>query len=366
MRAALPHGLWVPVLPGTRQVTVGGAISADVHGKNHHTKGSFGNHVSSMDLVTADGSVRTLTPEGPESELFWATVGGMGLTGVIVRAKVRLHRTEIGLLRGGHRPHRATSTSLLELLTDGCDDTYGYSAAWFDTTTTGARLGRGVLTRGSLATVDQLPGKLRHDPLKFEAPQLLTFPDVFPNGLANRLYAARVQRALVPQGAAAPARRDAEHHGLLPGARPVRRLEPGVRVAGLPAVPVRHADRARSRRCAGSSRGSRTPGTRPGSTCSSASARATRRRCRSPRRAGRSRSTSRSPPACPASATELDELVLAAGGRLYLAKESRTTAGDVRARLPASRRVAQGPRRRRPRRRLRLRHGTTTDELTGR
>ena len=66
MRAALPLGLWVPVLPGTRQVTIGGAISADVHGKNHHTKGSFGNHVRSLDLVTGDGSVRRLTPDGQD------------------------------------------------------------------------------------------------------------------------------------------------------------------------------------------------------------------------------------------------------------------------------------------------------------
>ena len=64
MRAVLPFGLWVPVLPGTRQVTVGGAIAADVHGKNHHTQGSFGNHVVSLDLLMADGEVRTLTPDG--------------------------------------------------------------------------------------------------------------------------------------------------------------------------------------------------------------------------------------------------------------------------------------------------------------
>src|SRR5690242_5892266 len=89
MREALPYGLWVPVLPGTRQVTIGGAIANDIHGKNHHSAGSFGNHVVSMDLLTADGKVRTLTPEGPESDLFWATVGGVGLTGIeIGRAHV--------------------------------------------------------------------------------------------------------------------------------------------------------------------------------------------------------------------------------------------------------------------------------------
>ncbi|HEY4419485.1 MAG TPA: FAD-binding oxidoreductase, partial [Pseudonocardia sp.] len=185
MRTALPHGLWVPVLPGTRQVTIGGAISADVHGKNHHTKGSFGNHVLSLDLITGDGSLRTLTPDGPEAELFWATVGGMGLTGVVVRARVQLHRTESAYFVVD-TDRTADLDELMALLTDGSDDTYGYSAAWFDTTTTGAQLGRAVLTRGSLATVDQLPAKLRHDPLKFDAPQLLSFPDVFPNGLANR------------------------------------------------------------------------------------------------------------------------------------------------------------------------------------
>nr|WP_232661071.1 FAD-binding oxidoreductase [Pseudonocardia sp. TRM90224] len=186
MRRALPFGLWVPVLPGTRQVTIGGAIGTDVHGKNHHTKGSFGNHVLSMDVVMADGTVRTLTPDGAESELFWATVGGMGLTGVIVRATVQLHRTESAYFVVD-TDRTADLDELLALLTDGSDDSYGYSAAWFDTTTTGAQLGRSVLTRGSLATVDQLPAKLRSDPLKFEAPQLLSFPDVFPNGLANRV-----------------------------------------------------------------------------------------------------------------------------------------------------------------------------------
>lgn len=64
MRAALPLGLWVPVLPGTRQVTVGGAIACDIHGKNHHSAGSFGNHVRALDLLTADGQVRHLTPPG--------------------------------------------------------------------------------------------------------------------------------------------------------------------------------------------------------------------------------------------------------------------------------------------------------------
>ena len=94
MKAALPFGLWVPVLPGTRQVTVGGAIGCDIHGKNHHSAGSFGNHVRSMELLTADGQVRTITPDGEDADVFWATVGGNGLTGIILRATIEMTPTE--------------------------------------------------------------------------------------------------------------------------------------------------------------------------------------------------------------------------------------------------------------------------------
>ncbi|MGH4023207.1 MAG: FAD-binding protein [Pseudonocardiaceae bacterium] len=182
MRAGLPHGLWVPVLPGTRQVTVGGAIAADIHGKNHHSAGSFGNHVRSIDLVTGDGTVTTLTPD---DELFWATVAGMGLTGIIVRATVALKHTESAYFVVD-TDRAANIDELMVLLTDGSDDDYDYSAAWFDAMSTGKKLGRAVLTRGSLARRDELPPKLCEDPLAFDAPQLLTAPDVFPNGLANR------------------------------------------------------------------------------------------------------------------------------------------------------------------------------------
>jgi decaprenylphospho-beta-D-ribofuranose 2-oxidase len=184
MRAALPLRLWVPVLPGTRQVTVGGAIASDVHGKNHHSAGSFGNHVLSIDLALSDATVRTLTPDGPDAELFWATVGGMGLTGVMLRATIALKRTESAYFVVD-TDRTNDLDELMTLLTDGSDDRYDYSAAWFDTTTTGAALGRAVLTRGSLAKADELPAKPRGNPLRFEAPQLLRLPDLFPNRLAN-------------------------------------------------------------------------------------------------------------------------------------------------------------------------------------
>lgn len=182
MRVALGFGLWVPVLPGTRQVTVGGAIAADIHGKNHHVQGSFGNHVLSMDVVTADGAVVTLTPE---SLVFWATVGGMGLTGVVVRARIRLQRVETAYFVVD-TDRTGDLAGLLGLLSDGSDESYTYSVAWFDSVATGAGLGRAVLTRGRSARVEELPPRQRRDPLGFAGRQVFTAPAVFPPGLVNR------------------------------------------------------------------------------------------------------------------------------------------------------------------------------------
>src|SRR5437879_1446646 len=98
MVAGLPAGWFVPVSPGTRQVTVGGAIAADVHGKNHHVAGSFARHVRSADIVLPGGELRTVTEES-DPELFWATAGGMGLTGLIVRAVIQLKRVATSRVR---------------------------------------------------------------------------------------------------------------------------------------------------------------------------------------------------------------------------------------------------------------------------
>lgn len=185
MRAALPLGLWVPVLPGTRQVTVGGAIACDIHGKNHHSAGSFGDHVRSIDLLTADGRVHTLTPDGGDSELFWATVGGNGLTGIILRATIAMTPTETAyFIADGDVTGGLDET--IAFHSDGTEANYTYSSAWFDAISAPPKLGRAVISRGSLATLDQLPEALAKNPLKFDAPQYFTAPDVFPNGLANK------------------------------------------------------------------------------------------------------------------------------------------------------------------------------------
>ena len=209
MKAALPYGLWVPVLPGTRQVTIGGAIGPDIHGKNHHSAGSFGDHVASMELLVADGRVLHLSPEGsdedPEGDLFWATVGGMGLTGIILRAKIKMTKTETAyFIADTDRTNNLEET--IAFHSDGSEHNYTYSSAWFDVISPEPKLGRSTISRGSLATLEQLEElnpKLAKDPLKFNAPQLMTVPDIFPNFTMNKLSLMAIGEAYYLMGAPA-------------------------------------------------------------------------------------------------------------------------------------------------------------------
>ncbi|MFG6303234.1 MULTISPECIES: FAD-binding oxidoreductase [Corynebacterium] len=205
MKAALPYGLWVPVLPGTRQVTIGGAIGPDIHGKNHHSAGSFGNHVTSMELLVADGRVLHLTPEGEHSDLFWATVGGMGLTGIILRAQIKMTKTETAyFIADTDRTDNLDETVAFH--SDGSEHNYTYSSAWFDVISPEPKLGRSTISRGSLATLEQLEEfapKLAKDPLKFNAPQLMTVPDIFPNFTMNKLSLMAIGEAYYLMGSPA-------------------------------------------------------------------------------------------------------------------------------------------------------------------
>jgi decaprenylphospho-beta-D-ribofuranose 2-oxidase len=158
----LPQGYFPAVTPGTRFVTLGGAIAADVHGKNHHRDSSFGAHVSSFDLMLASGEVLRCSRE-ENSGLFWATVGGMGLTGVIIEAEISLQAVESAYLQG--ELIRADNIDAAVEAFERTDQQYGYSMAWIDCASAGARLGRCVFTVGNFAPVDALPPVLRQDPL---------------------------------------------------------------------------------------------------------------------------------------------------------------------------------------------------------
>jgi decaprenylphospho-beta-D-ribofuranose 2-oxidase len=192
MIAGLPAGWFVPVSPGTRQVTVGGAIAADVHGKNHHRAGSFAAHVPSFDLLPPDGRERQVTPES-EPGLFWATVGGMGLTGVILRATVQLTKVQTSRVRVDTVRTRDVDETMAHL--SGTDDRYGYTVAWTDCLAKGAALGRSIITSGDFAALSDLAPKDRRDPMAFRPAARLGAPAMFPSGLINRHTVALANEA---------------------------------------------------------------------------------------------------------------------------------------------------------------------------
>jgi decaprenylphospho-beta-D-ribofuranose 2-oxidase len=205
MRELLPQGWFVPVTPGTRQVTVGGAIAADIHGKNHHRDGSWCRHVTSVDLVTPTGR-SVVGPDDPsDSELFWATAGGMGLTGVVTAAIVRLTPVDTTWMRVDTERTRDLETVMAVM--ESSDHRYRYSVAWVDCMTRGRHLGRAVLTRGDHAGRDDLPVRRRATARAFPSGTRLRVPVQGPPGLLNLATITAFNEAMYRR---APKRRDGE------------------------------------------------------------------------------------------------------------------------------------------------------------
>ncbi len=182
IRCMLPRGWFLPITPGTKFVTVGGAIAADVHGKNHHVDGSFGEHVIDLELLLASGEVLTCSPS-QHADIFWATVGGMGLTGVILSARVRLHRVETAYYDVVYRRTRDIDHTLRTFAET--DTSYRYSVAWIDCLQGGSGLGRSVLMLARDAAVSDLPAERRARPLVLPAKHRFSVPCEFPGFALN-------------------------------------------------------------------------------------------------------------------------------------------------------------------------------------
>jgi decaprenylphospho-beta-D-ribofuranose 2-oxidase len=181
-RVAVPRGWTLAVTPGTRHATVGGCVAADVHGKNHHQDGGFGAFVNEITLVTADGAERRCGPDR-DPDLFHATLGGMGLTGLVTEVTLRLVPVRSAYVRVTHHPARNLD-GVLDLL-DGEPGDAPYSVAWIDCLCGGAERGRGIVMAGRHAEPDEVPGGEGH---AFRTPsrRRLALPFDAPSRTLNR------------------------------------------------------------------------------------------------------------------------------------------------------------------------------------
>lgn len=190
MKILVPQGWFVPVTPGTRFVTVGGAIASDIHGKNHHVEGSFGNHLVRMSVMVASGDVIECSPD-THADLFWATVGGMGLTGVVLDATFRLIAIETSRCVVDTVRCRDFDELIGEMSIG--DDDVRYSVSWVDLLATGRHFGRSVLWRGDHATRADLDPRSSGDPLAYSPRRLASVPPVLPgrgvvNPITSRIF----------------------------------------------------------------------------------------------------------------------------------------------------------------------------------
>lgn len=186
-----PRGWFVPVTPGTKFVTLGGAVASDVHGKNHHVSGTFGQHVLFIDIVTAENGLMRCSPE-ENAELFYATCGGHGLTGLITKVAVRLVRIpSIWIRQKGFK-----AGNLAEIM-DAFEEFahYTFSVAWIDCLKSGSSMGRSFLMCGEFARPEELPAAKSAAPFKVPPVRPLSVPFHFP-GIVLNPWSVRAFNAL--------------------------------------------------------------------------------------------------------------------------------------------------------------------------
>ncbi len=182
IEAFLPRGWFPYVTPGTKYVTLGGMIAADVHGKNHHKDGSFAEYVDWIDLIDEAGAMQRCS-RAENADLFALTTGGMGLTGVILRAAIRLRPVESSWIKQLSLPAENLDHAI-EIFENSLDATY--SVAWIDCLQKGKGLGRSIVMLGEHAKITELEAGQQVTPLAFAQKRKKTVPFDFPCWSLNR------------------------------------------------------------------------------------------------------------------------------------------------------------------------------------
>jgi decaprenylphospho-beta-D-ribofuranose 2-oxidase len=181
LEVIVPCGWFLPVTPGTKFITVGGAVASDVHGKNHHVDGSFSNHILDMEIVLGSGEYLTCSALA-HPDLFEATCGGMGLTGIISRVKFQLKKIETSFIR--QKQIKAANLEELLALFDQYNH-YTYSVAWIDCLKKGKDFGRSILMLGEHAVLGDLDEKQKSHPLQLPKKKQINFPFNLPSWVLN-------------------------------------------------------------------------------------------------------------------------------------------------------------------------------------
>ncbi|MCT2406856.1 FAD-binding oxidoreductase [Chryseobacterium antibioticum] len=183
LEIAVPQGYFLYVTPGTKFISVGGAIASDVHGKNHHAEGCFSEYVIEFKLMTESGDIITCSRE-QNADKFWATIGGMGLTGIILTIKFKLKNIESAYIR--QESIKAENLDEIFRLFEE-SESWTYTVAWIDCLQKGKNLGRSILMRGEHAFQHELPQNLNKQPLRLKKKLQPTVPFYFPGFVLNAL-----------------------------------------------------------------------------------------------------------------------------------------------------------------------------------
>lgn len=180
----LPRGWFPLVTPGTKYVSLGGCLAADVHGKNHHQVGAFSSSVEDFKLLTADGATQTCSRD-ENADVFWATVGGMGLTGAISEMTLQLKKVETAFVTSQHVKATDLEAAFTVLAQEGPESEY--SVAWIDCLARGKKLGRSIIMQGRHASADELSVAQQKAPLQVASRRHRRFPVDLPSWVLNPL-----------------------------------------------------------------------------------------------------------------------------------------------------------------------------------